>query len=203
MNLFCARSATVVAPFWLVASSLVVAPIGAAYAAAPVTQTLSVADLTPCCGNPVPDATGIAQSNSLSKADVGQADIFSSRIIIPSSTSSTITIATSASDSSADIRVVLSRGGLDYAECFPVREHDGPDDHSSSGGSSTFAVDIVKVTFHSVTVFKQVQGRCDVDLSTGGIQPGVPAVQAGDVATASSVVNSIRTDFLSGIFVQP
>jgi len=201
MNLFFARSATVVAAFSLVAAGFLVAPIGAAHATTPVTQTLNVSDLTPCCGNPEPGATGIAQANRLSIAGVGQADTFASTITIPSSTS----------NSSADIRVVLSRGGLNYAECFLVPEHDDDDDsdssndgsRSSSGGSPTFKVIVVKVTFHSVTVFQQLAGQCDVDLSTDGTHPGVPAVQAGDVATASSVVNSVRTEFLSGIFFKP
>ena len=192
MNLFFPRSAAVVAVFSLVAFGLPVAPVGVAHAAG-VTQTLNVAVLTPCCGNPQPSASGVAQSNSLSKTGVGQADIFSASITIPGSSSA-------ASHSSADIHVVLSRQGQDYAECLlvPVHHHSSP-----QSGSATFQVAIVKVVVQSGTVFRQFAGWCDVDLSTGGIQAGVPAVQTGDVATAVSIVNSIPTEFLSGIFVQP
>jgi len=201
MTPFMTRSvAATVAVFFLVASSLLVGPVGVAHAAGTTTtQTLNVADFTPCCGDPEPNGTGTAKANSLVKTGTGRADTFSAEVTIPIPSSGLgITNA-----STADIRLVLSRGGQDYAECFLVLENNDNDNDANNNdeGSATFVVSIVKATFMSLIVFKQIAGRCDVDLSTGGIQPGVPAVQAGDLATASSVVNSVRTPFLQGAFV--
>jgi hypothetical protein len=124
-----------------------------------------------------------------------QVDTFSGSVTI-SISSSNLSITNT---STADIRLVLSRAGADYAECFLVLTEDDDDDHSSQ---ATFLTSIVKVKARSLTLFKQFAGWCDVDLSAVGIQPGVPAVQAGDVVTASSVVNAVLTPFLQGTFVQ-
>src|SRR5258706_327390 len=190
MNAVFARCATVVA---LVACGLVAWNVGAVYAVVgAVTQTLNVAALEPCCGNPVPGATGTAQSNVLVKTGSAEADIFSASVTLPQQSLG----AQNNPSPSADIRLVLSRGGVNYAECFLV-----PVFHDSNGDSEnqTFVVNIVKVVLNSGTIFKQLAGRGDVDLGTDGTQPGVPALQTGDVATAVNVVNSVPTQFLSGI----
>jgi hypothetical protein len=195
MNPFFARCATVAA---LVAFGFLAATSGAVHAVVgAVTQTLNVAVLEPCCGNPVPGASGVAQSNTLVKAGSSQVDIFSSSITLPSQS----LVGGSNSNSSADIRLVLSRGGVKYAECFLVPVFH--EDNNNEPNTKTFLVNIVKVVFNSGTIFKQLAGQCDVDLATDGIQAGVPSVQTGDVATAVSVVSSVPTDFLSGTFVQP
>ena len=202
MNPDSPRFTTLVATVSLVACAVLGTTAGAAYAAGPVTptlnlgavtQTLNVAVLTPCCGNPEPAASGVAQSNTLSKPGVGTANIFSSTVTLPKQSSSI---------SSADIRVVLSRASQNYAECslIPVPiETDSNDEPNTQ----TFLVSIVKVVTNSGTIFLQLAGKCDVDLATDGIQPGIPPVLTGDVATAVSVVNSVPTNFLSGTFVQP
>ena len=205
MNLPMTRSAAAaVAVLFLVAPGLPVTALGVAHAAGDdVTQTLNVADPTPCCGNPEPNATSQAQANSLVKTGVGRADTLLAEVTIPIPSSGLGITDTS----TADIRLVLSRGGQDYAECFLALGNDNDNDEnndneSNNDGSATFRVSIVKVVFMSLTAFKQLAGQCDLNLPTGGIQPGVPTVQGGDLATASSVVNSVRTKFLQGTFVQ-
>ena len=180
----------------LASSWFPVASVGVAQAQ---TQTLNVAVLTPCCGNPEPNGTGLAQATTLSKPDVLQVDTFTGSVTIPiPSPNLGITSA-----STADIRLVLSRAGADYAECFLVLADDGDNaNNNDDEGQATYLTSIVKAKIRSLTLFKQFAGSCDVDLSTGGITPGVPAVQSGDVVTASSVVSSVRTPFLQGTFVQ-
>jgi hypothetical protein len=196
MNSVFARCAAAVA---VVACGFVVVTVGAVPAGAivgAVTQTLNVAALEPCCGNPIPGASGTAQSNVLVKTGTAEADVFSASVTLPHQSLGL----TNSPPSSTDIRLVLSRGGVDYAECFLVAIFN---DDNGNSESSTFVVNIVKVVLNSGTIFKQLAGKCDVDLGTAGVQPGVPAVQTDDVATAVNIVNYVGTDFLSGTFVQP
>lgn len=181
----------------LVASAFPVASVGVAHAGEPVTQILNVAVLTPCCGNPEPNGRGLAQANTLSKPNVLEVDAFSGSVTIPIPSSNLGT----SSVPTGDIRLVLSRAGANYAECFlaPTQE---PENNWEEEEQATFLTSIVKVKIWSLTLFRQFAGFCDVDLSTGAIDPGVPAVQSGDVVTAISVVNSVRTPFLQGTFVQ-
>jgi hypothetical protein len=197
MHLYPLRSAAIVAA--AIAVALAAAPFhpmaaGVAHAGE-VTQTLNVAVLTPCCGSPEPNASGSAQATVLVKPDLLRIDSFSASVTIPHSGTGV------ANTSTADIRLVLSRAGADYAECFLVLVDD--DDLSGTDDSQdTFLVNVVKAKVRGVTIFRQFAGTCDVDLTTPGVSAGVPAVQAGDVVTASSVANAVSTPFLQGTFVQ-
>jgi len=186
-----ARFAAVVAVISLGTAGSLVSPVLATRAvAAPPTQIVDVADLASCCGDPQPDATGAAAFGTVSKAGGGEADIFASQITIPPPSPGL------AAAAPPDIRLVLSRAGQDYAECFLVQT-------KNSGGANpqVFQLAIIKATFRSFSTIKQLAGQCDIDLSTDGIQSGIPAVEPDDVATVTSVSGSVRTDFLSGTFV--
>jgi hypothetical protein len=191
MTRFSARLAAAVAAVSLGTAGSLVTPVLVTHAiAAPPTQIVDVADLASCCGDPQPDATGAVAFGTVSKAGGAEADIFASQITIPSASPGL------AATAPPDIRIVLSRGGQDYAECFLVQT-------KSSGGANPqiFQVAIVKATARAFSTIKQLAGQCDIDLSTDGIQAGIPAVEPDDVATVTSVSGSVRTDFLSGTFV--
>ena len=49
-----------------------------------------------------------------------------------------------------------------------------------------------------VVELKEKRGACDVDLLTIGAQPGVPAVQSGDLASVS--IGAIPVELLTGVF---
>lgn len=180
----------------LAASASPVASVSLGYAGEPATQTLNVAVLTPCCGEPEPNATGFAQANSFTKPNILQVDTLAASVAIPSS-SPNLGIS---SEHTADIRLVFSRASVPYAECFLVPKH--RHQSSSEEEPGTYVTSLVKAKVWSWTFFKQFAGFCDVDLSTSTVEPGIPAVQPGDVVTADSVVASTRTSFLQGTFVQ-
>jgi hypothetical protein len=104
-----------------------------------------------------------------------------------------------ASAGNADIRLILSRHGTDFAECF--LQFDEFDDEDE-GIQAVFKIH-VRMEKGAVKVTK---GVCDVDLGIAGIQSGVPDAQDGDLATATLVRNSAdRTqdiDFLQDAFEQ-
>ena len=107
---------------------------------------------------------------------------------------------------------------MDYAECFlaladnsnddlkstrSTRGTNNGDDDNDNGSGAEFQVKIQLKSKNGTPVLTQSKGQCDVDLVTTGVQPGVPDVKAGDVATASVVDSSTtRTLFLQGTFVQ-
>ncbi len=155
------------------------------------------AELVPCCGNPEPEAKGEARRKTQSKSGVVKSDTFRAKVEIPlPSVGLGITDPTT-----ADIRLALSRAGLgDYAECF--LEFDDDDQAMSDGDTeeAEFGLKIRLVMKKGTPVLRSMKGQCII-AQTG--QPGVPDVQAGDVATVNSVDSSaIRTPFLEGTFVQ-
>ncbi len=169
------------------------------------------ANLVPCCGNPEPNAAGEAERKTQTKSGTVKSDVFSADIEIPvPSAGLGITDATT-----ADIRLVLSRGGENYAECFLALDDDSDANIKSTRSTSNddngnddeagaeFQVKIQLKSKNGTPVLTQSKGQCDVDLGKPDVQPGVPSVEAGDVATASVVDSSaIRTLFLQGTFVQ-
>lgn len=159
------------------------------------------AQLDPCCGDPEPEAEGKADRRTFSMNGTVKLDSFSANVEIPVPSSGL-----GISDpTTADIRLVLSRAGTDYAECFLVLEQEddaqvAEGDDDNEGTTAEFRVKILQVVQNGSPVVKQVQGQCDVDLGTAGVQPGVPAIQAGDVGTVRVVGSSTSTDFLQGTF---
>jgi hypothetical protein len=135
------------------------------------------ADLNPCCGNPEPQATGEADRRVTNKDNRFQAEVY---IPIPNGLGVTVGNART-----ADVRLILSRGGTDYAECRLV--FDEVDQDKKTG---------------------QVEAEYKLDLrnkkSRGSCSPGLPDIQTGDVGTATLVTNPAdRTqdiDLLQGIF---
>ena len=175
------------------------------------------ADLVPCCGNPEPNAEGEAKRKTQTKSGTVKSDVFSADIEIPvPSVGLGITDPTT-----ADIRLVLSRGGGGYAECFLALEDNSDDNFKSTrstnndnndnngnddGAEAEFQVKIQLKSKNGTPVLTQSKGQCDVNLVDTGVQAGVPDVKADDVATASVVDSTTptptRTPFLQGTFVQ-
>lgn len=171
------------------------------------------AELVPCCNNPEPNADGDAERKTQTKSGTLKSDAFKADVEFPvPSTGLGITDPTT-----ADVRLVLSRGGQDYAECFLARDDDsnnlksaqssGSDNDGNDDGDGDeveFKVSIQLKVKKGTPVLTQKEGQCDVDLVTAGIQPGVPDVQAGDVATTSvfDSTTTTRTPFLQGTFAQ-
>ena len=171
------------------------------------------ADLVPCCNNPEPNADGEAERKTQSKSGTLKSDAFKADVEFPvPSAGLGITDPTT-----ADIRLVLSRGGKDYAECFLALDddsdnlkstassgnnNDGNDD--DDGDEVEFKVSIQLKVKQGTPVLTQKEGQCDIDLTMTGVQPGVPDVQVDDVATVSAFDSSTstRTPFLQGTFAQ-
>jgi len=198
------RSTTAVIAASFLAAAVLAAPSAssAKNGLGPATKTEVKAHLAPCCGSPEPDAHGDADRKTVSKPAGIHVDHFSADVEIPApSPGLGVT-----DPALADVRVVLSRESIDYAECFlrlDADETEGDEDDDAGATQAEFQVKVLFVDRHGSPLLKEIKGRCDVDLATAGVQPGVPDVEAGDVATASVVdpATSIRTPFLQGTFV--
>lgn len=135
------------------------------------------ADLTPCCGNPEPQATGEADRRIDSKDNRFQAEVY---IPIPNGLGITIGNARS-----ADVRLILSRGVTEYGECRLVFDEIAQD-KTTGQVEAEYKLDLRN---------KKSRGSCS---------PGLPDVQAGDVGTVTLVTNpadrTLDIDLLQGIF---
>jgi hypothetical protein len=134
-------------------------------------------DLDPCCGNPEPQANGEADRRVTNKDNRFQAEV---NIPIPNAVG-----VTAGNARATDVRLILSRGGTDYAECRLVFDEVNQDKKTGEA-EAEYKLDLRN---------KKSRGSCS---------PGVPDIQAGDVGTATLVTNpSDRTldiDLLQGIF---
>jgi hypothetical protein len=147
---------------------------------------------------PEPDAEGTARHEKESKSGVVKKDEFKGKVKIPVDPSSQLGIIDEAAAEGADIRMILSRAGTDFAECLlefdEVEDEDGED-------QAEYKVD-VRLKKGAVQAKK---GMCDIDLLAAGIQSGIPDAKAGDIVTATLVVNSanrtLDVDFLQGILL--
>ena len=149
------------------------------------------AKLEPCCNAPEPEAEGKAKRRAVTKNGSILIDQFRASVEIPiPSLGLGITDPTT-----ADIRLTLSRAGLDYAVCFLVLDE-------NQGTSAEFQVRVISIPKKGTAIVRQIKGQCDIDLAQGNVQPGVPDVQDGDVATLSAVNSATSTsiDFLQGAF---
>ena len=151
------------------------------------------AELTPCCGAPEPQAEGKKAELKTQTKNGGNTRVDKLRIEVEIPIPSAGLGITD--PAAADIRVVFSRGGGDYAECFMVLDED-------EGDKAKFELRIVQLSQNGTTIIKKAVGQCDIDLATAGVQPGVPGVLDGDLATVSSVVAATPIDFLQGTFAQ-
>jgi hypothetical protein len=133
-------------------------------------------DLDPCCGNPEPQATGEAQRRITSKENRFQAEV---EIPMPNGLGITVGNA-----KTADVRLILSRGGTDYTECRLV--FDDIQQDTTGQLDAEYKLDLRN---------KKSRGSCTA---------GLPDIQTGDVATATVVINPAdRTqdiDLLQGTF---
>lgn len=168
------------------------------------------ADLQPCGASalatspcdptgipPEPDAEGEAKHKKETRNGVIKKDEFKGKVKIPIDQNSQLGIIDEAAAEGADIRLILSRAGVDFAECRlafdEIEAEDGED-------RAEYKVD-VRIKKGAVQAKK---GVCDVDLTTAAIDSGVPDALADDVVTATLVTNpanrTLDVDFLQGTF---
>jgi hypothetical protein len=186
---------------------------GAAWAG-PTVNTRLKTDLDPCCAAPSEDNDGDADYRKQEKNSVTKDERFVARAKteLPSAA---LGIADAAAATAADIRIILTRSAVDYAECsLPLWEIE--ESFEQENGSivvkeeAEFRVSVRNTLKKGSPILLELVGTCDVDLATPGVQGGVPAVQAGDTATvvlvdpseASSppASRALDKDFLQGTF---
>ncbi|HLE42569.1 MAG TPA: hypothetical protein VJB36_00980 [Methylomirabilota bacterium] len=153
------------------------------------------ARLESCCGDPEPEAEGKADRRTQFKRGVAWKDKFSAKVEIPVP-SPGLGILTPLDAQLADVRLVLSRAGVVYAECMLVL-----DDDEGAEGEAEYHVDLEFRTRTGRAGLRARHGSCDVDLVTPGVQNGVPDVQDGDVATVN-VMGLVAVPFADGMFRQ-
>ena len=193
----------VLTTLWLLVCAFALTDVGHAKNSS-VVKTAVEAELTPCCGGPEPGAEGEAARTTLKKNGVTQIDRFKGEVTVPVDPSSALGITDETAAAAADIRLIFSRGGNPYAECFLVlAEIETEEEEGALVTEAEYKVDVRQRLTNGTTVLQEVRGTCDTDLGTLGIQAGIPDVQAGDVATARLVLPSPPgpLDFLQGTFV--
>jgi hypothetical protein len=130
------------------------------------------AELEPCCNTPEPGAEGESERRSKTKDGVSKEERFKAEVEIPFPNALGID---QSNAQSADIRLILSRAGTNYAECLLVFDEIENDDGE------------VEVEYKLDLKIKEdgkqkSRGSCDV---------GMPDVVDGDLATAVLVVNPL------------
>lgn len=152
---------------------------------------------------PESDAKGKMRHQKEIRKGVLKKDEFKGNVKMRAHPASALGIVDEASAENADIRLILSRNGSDFAECFlQFDEFDDDDDDDDEEIQAVFKIH-VRMKKGAVKVTK---GVCDVDLGAAGIQSGVPDAQDGDLATATRVIDptnrTFDIDFLEGTFEQ-
>jgi len=187
----------------------------AAPASAKTVNTEFKTDLDPCCAAPTDDNGGSAEyKKQVANGTTTKQERFraQARIELPSATLGLTNVADA---QAADVRVILSRASVDYAECALVMVGTDQETEMEDGDlvvktEAEFLVDVRNLFKKGSPLLRALVGDCDIDLSTVGIQSGVPVVQAGDSATVTlvdpteaAVDTASRTldkDFLQGTF---
>ncbi|HEY6200024.1 MAG TPA: hypothetical protein VI231_15535 [Candidatus Binatia bacterium] len=187
----------------------------AAPASAKTVNTEFKTDLDPCCAAPADDNGGSAEyKKQVANGTTTKQERFraQARIELPSAA---LGLATVADAEAADVRVILTRASVDYAECSLVMVDTDQETELEDGElvvktEAEFLVDVRNILRKGSLLPRNLVGACDTDLATPGIQDGVPVVQAGDVATVTlvdpteaAVDTASRTldkDFLQGTF---
>ena len=152
------------------------------------------ADLTPCCGAPVPDAEGEARRATLSKNGVVQSDQFGAEVEIPLPATA-VGIVDHASAAAAVVQLTLSHGGTPYATCkLVLAEFETELEHGTVKTVAEYKVNVRMKLQNGALVTTQT-GSCTDTTGTKVL----PAVQAGDTATVSIGAGS-PVDVLDGTF---
>ena len=171
-------------------------------------------NLDACCAAASEDNDGKAEYRKQTNNGVTKQERFRTqvRVELPSAV---LGIADAASAQAADVRVILTRSGTDYAECTLEFDEVEQEMEIEDGGSelkteAEFAVDIRNQLKKNNLVVRANKGACDIDLTAPGTQAGVPVVQAGDTATVTLVdptettlapaSRALDKDFLQGTF---
>ncbi|MGH7769261.1 MAG: hypothetical protein ACREQP_17595 [Candidatus Binatia bacterium] len=131
------------------------------------------AELEPCCNTPEPDVEGDSERKTKTKNGVSKEERFKAEVEIPIPNALGID---ESNAESADIRLILSRGGTNYAECQLVFDEIEDDDDGDIEAEYKLDLRIKK------NGKEKARGSCDV---------GLPDVQDGDLATAVLVVNPL------------
>ncbi|HEX9444171.1 MAG TPA: hypothetical protein VGA73_08615 [Candidatus Binatia bacterium] len=161
--------------------------------------------LEPCCGDPEPEGEGKAEYRTQTVNGQLKQERFRAEVKIPVP-SAGLNIADAAAAESADVRVSLSGGGT-YAVCrleFVELELENDFEDGiliESKATAVYLVDVARQLKKGGYQLRELNGSCDIDTATVDTQNGVPAVQSGDVATAT-VVASGDTDFLDGTLAE-
>ena len=171
-------------------------------------------NLDACCAAASEDNDGKAEYRKQTSNGVTKQERFrtQAKIELPSAV---LGIVDATSAQAADVRVILTRSGTDYAECTldfdeVEQETEMEDGVNQVKTEAEFAVDIRNQLKKNSLVARASKGTCDIDLTAPGTQAGVPVVQAGDTATVTLVDPSEATlapasraldkDFLQGTF---
>jgi hypothetical protein len=172
------------------------------------------ANLNPCCAAASENNDGSAEYSKQTSNGATKQERFrtQAKVELPSAALGIVDAATA---QAADVRVILTRNTVDYAECtldFDViaQELEIEDGQTVLANEAEFAIDIRNQLKKGHLVVRVGKGTCDVDLTTPGVQAGVPVVQSGDIATVTlvdpseaSLAPASRTldkDFLQGTF---
>lgn len=152
------------------------------------------AELEPFDGSPEEDAEGKARHKKETRTRDGvtttKKDEFKATVKIPVDPASALGIVDEDAAEDADIRLILSRDGANFAECLLEFQEIEDDDEAE------FKVD-VRIKKGAL---REKKGMCTMTADGSHV---VPDAQAGDVATATHVAaGGTRTDFLRGTFEQ-
>jgi hypothetical protein len=198
---------------------MIVAAASLALCAAPVfaggLKTVFKKELPGCCDAPTENNGGRAdyKKQMIAGATTNQERFRAGvSIALPSPT---LGIATVEDAQAADIRLILTHATADYAECSLIMVDTVKKAAKVNGAVviTTFVDFLVDVRYlwnKGDPVQRNYVGWCDIDLSTPGIQDGIPPVQTFDIATVTlvdpseaSLDRASRTldiDFLQGSF---
>jgi hypothetical protein len=174
---------------------MIVAAASLALCAAPVSagglKTVFKKELPGCCDAPTENNGGRADYKKVSNGTTTKDERFRSEVTI-TLPSETLGIATVEDAQAADIRLILTHATADYAECSLIMVDTEKHAVKVNGAAvmttmTEFYVDVRYLWNKGDPVQRNYVGWCDTDLSTPGIQDGVPPVQASDIATVTLV----------------
>jgi len=172
------------------------------------------ANLDPCCAAASENNDGTAEYSKQTSKGATKQERFRTQATVELP-SAALRIVDAATAQAADVRVILTRNNVDYAECaldFDVIAQELEMEHGQTVlvREAEFAVDIRNQLKKGNLVVRVGKGTCDVDLTTPGVQAGVPVVQSGDTATVTLVdpgeaalapaSRTLDKDFLQGTF---
>jgi hypothetical protein len=164
---------------------------GAAFAApGNNSRTRAEADLAPGLTSPEPEAVGDARHETKTHKGALQLHRLRARADVPFP-SVGLGILTEEDAANAVVVMVLSRGGVPYAECtLELTEIDSDD--------AVYRVDVRLIPRHGGPVLREQKGSCDIDPGAP-VVPGIPEVEDGDTVAVSANGGAA---FLEGTFVE-